>query len=81
MPVPDGDLNECATSTCTAANHPDLYKIYTIWQIWESVFCSLFCIAFVAGITVTTVLMCQKWMAFLFVLPAACYIEVNERRG
>lgn len=71
MPTPDygSDCNEMCES-----NHPEMYRTYTRWQICESVLSALFCIAFVSGITVATVITGQKWMAFLYLLPTICYL-------
>lgn len=62
------------------SQRPEMYKIYTKWQIWEAVLSMIFCIMYVVCIAVTTVLTGQKWMAILHILPAICYIEYNDMR-
>lgn len=69
---------ETDNETCSGIGNPEVYKIYTRWQIIESSLSTLFCIGFVAGITAVTILTGWKWMAGLYILPAVCYIAVAE---
>ena len=72
------DGEECKEEVCEAAKHPELYRVYAHWQIWESVLSALFCIAFVAGITTLAIVTGQKWMSFFYLLPTLCYVASLE---
>ena len=68
-------LNEETDIMCVSDEvKPELFKSYTIWQIFLTLFSMLFCIVFVCGITYLTVVTGEKRFAFFYLLPAACYI-------
>lgn len=56
------------------ATKPELYGLYTKWQIFITLFSSLFCMVFVGAITYSIVVTGEKNFAWLYLLPAACYV-------
>ena len=69
MPSEEVDILEVSDEV-----KPALYGQYTKWQIFITMFAMLFCIAFVGAITYALVVTGEKKFAFLYLLPAACYI-------
>lgn len=69
MPNEETDIMEMSDEV-----KPALYSQYTKWQIFITLFSSLFCMVFVGAITYSIVVTGEKNFAWLYLLPAACYV-------
>ena len=69
MPTEEVDIMEVSDEV-----KPALYKTYTTWQIFLTLFSMLFCIVFVGCITAITIITGEKNYVWFYILPAACYI-------